>query len=526
MDRKALVTASMETSTDPFAGHSFPDLECALPLTGGAEAVRVTGIIAPGVATLDGFAATEGVEVMLSEGDALALAKAARAGVYAALRRMEVDGVPVILRASTTTLSAARAFVEETEALDGADLTVPEGWRRHIGAFRRLQPMNNAPGFFEFTLDETPFEEGILTTDGDILVEAIYDDLEPVAGGFILAGTDNRTGLIARDGTELLPRVYRRIYAKGDDQLTLHRADEKYQVYDLRERKIFGDVFEGTQPIKGTTLSLVENGDEKRFVARDMTPAFDGVFNHVRILGPDRFLVETETGGALIDGTGARLIPPTGDRLWAHANHQLIIATKDRRSIYFNYEGERITAPGLRAHYAPSAERGHITVSDEDGRWGVVDKTGAVVIAPHYARVHQFSEGLLPAAKRAGGGLRFGLIDETGAERMPFAYDNLHLVRDGRVWAQRGGLWGLIGLDEAVIADFAFEQISRSREIENHVSGEREMLSVAKRGGRYGVVSYATGEVVLQFEYAEADGVSFRFLKDGNWLDYPYDFRE
>ncbi|MEL7463679.1 MAG: WG repeat-containing protein [Pseudomonadota bacterium] len=526
MDLEALVTAPTEVATDPFAAHSFPDLECALPLTGGAEAVRVTGIIAPGVASLDGFAAAEGVEVLLSETEALALSRSDRPGVYAALRRMEVDGIPVLLRATATTLSAARAFVEETASLDGAGLTVPEGWRRHIGAFRSLRPINDAPGFYEFTLDETPFEEGVLTADGDILVEAIYDDLEPVAGGFVLAGTDNLAGLIARDGTELLPRVYRRINAKGDDQLTLYRTDDKYQVYDLVQRKIVGDAYDSVEPIKGTTLSIVENGEEKRFVTRDMTPAFDGVFSHVRILGPDRFQVDTDKGGALIDETGEWIIAPAGDRLWAHANHQLIIATKDKRSIYFNYDGDRITSPGLRAHYAPSTEKGHITVSDEDGRWGVVDKTGAVVIEPHYARVHQFSEGLLPAAKRAGGGFRFGLIDETGTERMPFAYDNLHLVRDGRVWARRDGLWGLIDLDQAVIADFALEQISRSREMENHVTNEREKLSVAKKDGLYGVVSYATGEAVLPFEYAEADALSFRFRKDGQWLSYPYDFRE
>ncbi|RZK12090.1 MAG: WG repeat-containing protein, partial [Hymenobacter sp.] len=44
------------------------------------------------------------------------------------------------------------------------------------------------------------------------------------------------------------------------------------------------------------------------------------------------------------------------------------------------------------------------------GRWGFIDSTGVVVVAPHFAQVQAFSQGLAPV-REAG---HYGYIDPTG----------------------------------------------------------------------------------------------------------------
>lgn len=52
------------------------------------------------------------------------------------------------------------------------------------------------------------------------------------------------------------------------------------------------------------------------------------------------------------------------------------------------------------------------------GRWGFIDSTGAVVIAPRFAQVQNFSEGLAPV-REAG---RYGYLDKTGRLVLPPRY--------------------------------------------------------------------------------------------------------
>lgn len=379
-------------------------------------------------------------------------------------------------------------------------------------------------------MDEDPFVEGLLPPEGEILSRPVYEDTKAVPGAFIVRRKGGGVEIIDLAGETILAGDIKNIVRRGDRHLQLYAQDRKQRVYDLPARAFLGEVYDEVEFIEEPPLVIVETGENHRFLTHDMTPAFDGVYDHVRYLGEGRFMVSLPDGDALIDQTGAEIIPPNFARLWPHPKHRLIVASTGRLSVYFNYEGDRITRRGLRAHYAPSREKRHITVSDEKRRWGVVDKTGAVVIEPKYARVHQFSEGYLPAARRAGDAadapLLFGLVDENDVEALPFANDNLHLVENGRLWAKKSGKWGLIDLEEREIAPFVFEAISRPRDVSRHDNGENDRVMIAKRNGRFGVIRREDGEILLPFAFDGADLLGFRLIRDGENLSYPWDFRE
>lgn len=63
----------------------------------------------------------------------------------------------------------------------------------------------------------------------------------------------------------------------------------------------------------------------------------------------------------------------------------------------------------------------------EQGRWGFIDSAGAVVIAPRFACVQGFFEGLAPVREGEG----YGYIDATGQFVIPPAYDFASPFRQG-----------------------------------------------------------------------------------------------
>jgi hypothetical protein len=56
--------------------------------------------------------------------------------------------------------------------------------------------------------------------------------------------------------------------------------------------------------------------------------------------------------------------------------------------------------------------------------FGFIDKTGDFKIAPQYEFVGRFSEGLAAVGRTEGAALKWGFVDTSGSEVLPFEYTN------------------------------------------------------------------------------------------------------
>ena len=79
-----------------------------------------------------------------------------------------------------------------------------------------------------------------------------------------------------------------------------------------------------------------------------------------------------------------------------------------------------------------------------DGKWGWIDRTGALVIPCEWEEVSRFSESGLASAKRGG---KWGWIDRTGALAIPCDWEMADEF-DSSGWARvhRGDKWGFVTL--------------------------------------------------------------------------------
>ncbi|MFC4291416.1 WG repeat-containing protein [Sphingorhabdus arenilitoris] len=529
-----LATAYPLRVHDPLAVMAFAPFECEVPVRGQDAPLTIKASLQPLMTRLTKPAPNSGVSVIFENARAQILTSQDEPKRIKASSLAEIDNIPLLFEANADTVAAAKAFVEITAQFDARAVRIAAGWRRHIGMFRNVKPVGGASEYYEYSEPENPFLEGILNSRGDIVIKPEYDDIDFARGNFIVQTKEGLTGLLSLSGKTILAVQHKAIIDKGDGRFLVFFSDYNQQVFDADELEFIGQKYDFIEFIEGENLVIVKNVVGKddahyRFLTRDMAPAFGGIYDLVRQMPDSKFLVEAGGAASLLDRDGNALIPPDFESLWPHAKHRLIYARKGNTAAYFDYDGRQISPKNWTVHYAPSEEKGYVTVSNPEGRYGVIDKNGMFVIPAEYAQVHQFNEGYLPAAKivddKAGKRKLFGLVDEKNKVIIPFEYDNLNLVRDGRLWAKKDGKWGLIGIDQSIIADFTIDAVSRSITERDDDSGQDRSFMIAQRNGQYGIVRHDSGEVVVPFRYSAAQEYPLKLRKDDQWLSYPCDFK-
>lgn len=175
-----------------------------------------------------------------------------------------------------------------------------------------------------------------------------------------------------------------------------------------------------------------------------------------------------------------------------------------------------------------SADAAALRPVQQDGQWGYMDSTGAVVVSPRFNRAFRFSDGLALVESDSG----FGFIRMDGSYAIgPRFEDAWHFV-GGRALIQSDGRWQVIDSVGEVVdpevdvaADPEFN-LDSDHLVEN--TYQPRTLQLIHADGRYGFRS-TDGDVVIgpRFENAWyfSDGLA-RAMVDSMWgyIDSSGDF--
>ncbi|GAA0484439.1 hypothetical protein GCM10009096_28800 [Parasphingorhabdus litoris] len=526
---EAVVTDHSSSITDPFWIGSFAPFRCPLLIDGVERPVQISAATRPDIKRLSAPDEDIGAITVLDKRDTQIIVAADDPTKVRARHLRKINGIPVLFEASPSTLPAAHSVLDAMKRFDLGSLKIERSWKKHAGQFSRLDSIDGAPGFYRFSRANEPFRYGVVSDAGKILIAPEFELITATARGFIVrTKNDSQWGLYALDGEVILPAEYRTISDQGEDRALIYHLDGNEQVYDVNSRSFLGGKHESIDFVDGRDLVIVHDEGEYRLMTRDMIPAIEGAFSRVMKVRDNRLIVGIDGKEGLIDENWEYLIPAEFNRLWPHSKHGLLYGRRDDAQMYFDYDGRALTPPGWSAHYAPSDEKGYLTVSDPSGRFGILKKDGNVLIEPKFSQAFQFREGYLPAAIPGADGTqngqRFGLVDESGTVVIPFEYEVLQLVFDGRLWAKRDGKWGLINTDQSIVTEFTIDEISRHRKQYDRETRSDIRLMVAQRDGHYGIVRHDTGATVVPFEYDAGRAATLELRKGDEWLSYPCGF--
>lgn len=132
--------------------------------------------------------------------------------------------------------------------------------------------------------------------------------------------------------------------------------------------------------------------------------------------------------------------------------------------------------------------------------WGYINRTGEQVIPLRYYEAARFSDGLARVSRVKDGAPRYGFIDKRGEEVIPCQYDYAKNFSDGFAWVGQGAypdcayrLNDRLGRKVLPYVVYDLSDSGRYGHVSAAVPDENGVL-------RYGLLS-RTGRVVVPFEY-------------------------
>ncbi len=272
---------------------------------------------------------------------------------------------------------------------------------------------------------------GLVDWQGKTVLPCRYAAIGEVEKGLATVILPERTiGLIDTSGSIRIPPAYRRIEPLNSRYAAI-LVGSKYSFYDL------------------------ETGKEV------VAPRFESIrllSDKPRLL----FIIEQDGKQGVINGNGKKVIDPDyaeiktffgqTTRFWARQENRWgCLDGREKTIIDFQYEFLDQGVYYFKENQYPA----HYLQVRKDGKWGVLDATGAEIIAPRFDRLEQVRDTLGGDTLTLFGGFqngRWGVLDAAGNPVLPFEYDDIGNPEKGVFTVEQGRKKGLVDWRGNVLA--------------------------------------------------------------------------
>ena len=309
---------------------------------------------------------------------------------------------------------------------------------------------------------------GLVATDGREIQPPVFDVLSP-NGDFIAAGSNLLYGILAPDGSRFLTALrHGSLPTPAGGGRVKWRVGGKTGLYTLEGREILAPVHDAIGMVApdyaivrdGTRWSLAPLGTN--------APSIAGDYARIEVDPSGGFRVEEGRLFGLLAKDGTPVAPIAyepvslerdavrGERI-VRRDGALLLLSDNGGTRPFPYpcdHADYFFANVSRRPEAGSPPKPALYRVAKDGRWGVVDGAGNILLPLDYSYVGPCHVGPFDAAGRAyvatGGvwrldadiwptlhGAKWGACDATGAIRVPPLYDGLESRNGGWIYVQR-----------------------------------------------------------------------------------------
>lgn len=179
--------------------------------------------------------------------------------------------------------------------------------------------------------------------------------------------------------------------------------------------------------------------------------------------------------------------------------------------------------PVLPAIYSNAHDfSGPVTAVCINHKWGLIDRHGRTVLAPHYFNIDRFSDGLAAMILQSGDEFLSGFLDTAGQIVIPPQFQSAGAFYRGYAAAKSGERWGLINKQGQWLLPPRYEAIGQLAEKRVAVRENNRWGYVDDQG--YPVIPPQYDEVELFFQNAARVriGDQYGFIDEqGRWLISP-----
>lgn len=305
---------------------------------------------------------------------------------------------------------------------------------------------------------ESPSEKwGFMNQEGELVIEAVYDDVSPFSEGFAAVNIKGKWGFIDKTGDQVVPPIYKSAWS-------FHEGLARVQPFDLAPHYIDAS---GT-PLRSEEWSAADDFQEGLAIARvgqsfgfindEGNLVIQPIFSRCRNFHQGVAIIEYNQKAGAINKNGDYILPPEYDKIHL-ASDSILLAEKDADGLVYDLSGKLILKmpsvkwksndrktlcvkqagdmflisledPNWRSDTFPSMlylneHRWAVKVMD---KYRLMNSEGMLLSENEYAQINRFSEGIAAYSK----GDYWGYLDTTGNELTEPVF--------GLAWDYRNGL--------------------------------------------------------------------------------------
>jgi len=270
---------------------------------------------------------------------------------------------------------------------------------------------------------------------------------------------DGKVGLIDSEGNVVIEPSYLDVHTFTDDKLTPAETEEGVGYIDRRGEMVLQPECEDASPFSND-LAAVKTEEGWRYIDRTGATVIAGPFEKAGSFSDKGVaVVKAESGYGMIDRAGEYVLLPNlrimglgfGEQGWACGK------LTNGECVYVSSDGMIALRKSTGAAFL--FQQGLAPFRTRDGKWGYMDRSGAVVIAPTFKWAHGFAaNGLAAVLVGRDTGAANGYIDRTGEFKIKPRYRNAGSFASGLAAVQDWDTekWGYINEAGEVVIPFRY----------------------------------------------------------------------
>ena len=264
-----------------------------------------------------------------------------------------------------------------------------------------------------------------------------FDFLE---SGYAFAAVDTggllRYGLIMRDGNWAVEPQFSNVRAYSEGFAAVE-MDEKWGFIDASGKLVIAASYREVFDFHGGRAA-VRSMSTYGYIDPDGELAIPAQFDKAGDFGNDMAFVTQGAKSYLIDKVGGKIATLGKESGEKYVDG--VAAVNFGNGVYNFYNTSRKTAFTESFEEARNFANGMAAVR-KDGKWGFINRKGAVIVAPQYAAVADFSQSLAAVKNDSG---KWGYINTSGTVKVPFEYDEAGAFLLDYAVVKQNGITGVV----------------------------------------------------------------------------------
>jgi hypothetical protein len=319
---------------------------------------------------------------------------------------------------------------------------------------------------------------GALNRFGDIVIPCVYDELGNMQDGMIAFEKNGESGFLGWNGDPVLDADYDYV-ADFNQGHAVVRLEGLYGAIDTQGRY--------TVPCQFDWVEEYELG-----VSRVRQGELYGLYAH----GQGLILpIEYEAIGENRDGR--RLISKDGLYGFVNSHVEVVIPLE------YEFDERLVEQLSFNGEYA---------IIKRKNLWGIIDRSGAVLVVPKYDELVNSGYTIFPFRRRN----KWGHVDSEGRE-FKTLYDEVGPFSQGLALVENSGKVGLVDMNGKVVVPIAYQKLE--------VIEDTEYLIFTSENGD-GLMT-RNGEEILAPSYDDINAANIRYLRlTTGGIDDLYDLTE